>query len=142
MSTASLSLDLDNAWSYLKTRGDESWRDYPSYLDLVVPIALDLFDELDQPITFFVVGIDADTLDERHWKRLSIGTLIRAMDQAYILMPPFPGWRMSCFFASDGQRVTGRTTYRRPASLRAWLSIALPLARKLWKRWTKKTPSP
>jgi peptidoglycan-N-acetylglucosamine deacetylase len=56
---ASLSLDLDNAWSYLKTRGDESWREWPSYLDVVVPLALDLLARLDLRITFFVVGRDA-----------------------------------------------------------------------------------
>ena len=34
---ASLSLDLDNEWAYLKTRADPAWRNYPSYLDQVVP---------------------------------------------------------------------------------------------------------
>ena len=29
---ATLSLDLDNLWSYLKTRGDRSWRSLPSFL--------------------------------------------------------------------------------------------------------------
>jgi hypothetical protein len=56
---ASLSLDLDNAWSYLKTRGDASWASFPSYLDVVVPRALELFASLDVAITFFVVGQDA-----------------------------------------------------------------------------------
>ena len=56
---ASLSLDLDNAWSYLKTRGDDAWRSWPSYLDVVVPLALDLLAGLDLRITFFVVGRDA-----------------------------------------------------------------------------------
>lgn len=58
--TASLSLDLDNAWSYLKTRGDASWEQYPSYLDVVVPRALDVLDEAGLHLTFFVVGIDAE----------------------------------------------------------------------------------
>src|SRR5271154_3744075 len=56
---ASLSLDLDNAWSYLKTRGDASWTSFPSYLDVVVPRALELFASFDTAITFFVVGQDA-----------------------------------------------------------------------------------
>ena len=34
---ASLSLDLDNAWSYLKTRGDDAWTAMPSYFETVVP---------------------------------------------------------------------------------------------------------
>ena len=56
---ASLSLDLDNLWSYLKTHGDPSWQAYPSYLGLVVPRLLDFFSERDQLLTFFVVGQDA-----------------------------------------------------------------------------------
>jgi hypothetical protein len=62
---ASLSLDLDNAWSYLKTRGDESWVDLPSYLPTVVPRALELLDDLDQRITFFIVGTDAEAEPEQ-----------------------------------------------------------------------------
>ena len=34
---ASLSLDLDNKWSYLKTHGDPGWEGFPSYFDTVVP---------------------------------------------------------------------------------------------------------
>lgn len=60
MTTASLSLDLDNAWSYLMTRGDDRWREFPSYLDVVVPRAVELFDELGLSLTFFVVGTDAE----------------------------------------------------------------------------------
>ncbi len=56
---ASLSLDLDNLWSYQKTHGDPGWESYPSYLDLVVPRVLDFFRDRDQTITFFVVGQDA-----------------------------------------------------------------------------------
>jgi peptidoglycan/xylan/chitin deacetylase (PgdA/CDA1 family) len=56
---ASLSLDLDNEWSYLKTHGDASWEALPSYLDVVVPRVLDLLRSLDLTITFFVVGQDA-----------------------------------------------------------------------------------
>ena len=38
---ASLSLDLDNQWSYMKTHGDPGWESLPSYLALVVPRVLD-----------------------------------------------------------------------------------------------------
>jgi hypothetical protein len=37
---ASLSLDLDNQWSYMKTHGDAGWESFPSYLDVVVPRVL------------------------------------------------------------------------------------------------------
>ncbi len=56
---ASLSLDLDNQWSYMKTHGDAGWESFPSYLDIVVPRALKFFKERDLKITFFVVGQDA-----------------------------------------------------------------------------------
>lgn len=56
---ASVSLDLDDQWSYMKVHGDDGWEEFPSYLDIVVPIFLDVFDRLDIKITFFVVGQDA-----------------------------------------------------------------------------------
>ena len=61
----SLSLDLDNKWCYLKTHGDEAWRDHPGYLDYVVPRVLDFLGERGLKITFFVVGQDA-ALEENH----------------------------------------------------------------------------
>ena len=62
---ASLSLDLDNKWSYMKTSGDAAWETYPSYLDLCVPRILEFLKERDLPITFFIVGKDAD-LEKNH----------------------------------------------------------------------------
>lgn len=56
---ASLSLDLDNLWTYLKVHGDAHWEDYPSYLPVFVPIILKFFERWNQKITFFVVGQDA-----------------------------------------------------------------------------------
>lgn len=56
---ASLSLDLDNKWSYMKTHGDAGWEQFPSYLDLVVPRALKFLRERNLRITFFIVGQDA-----------------------------------------------------------------------------------
>jgi len=56
---ASLSLDLDNKWSYLKTHGDPGWEDFPSYLDVAPPRFLRVLDQLDLRITVFVVGQDA-----------------------------------------------------------------------------------
>lgn len=57
--TASLSLDLDNQWSYMKTHGDEGWDAFPSYLDLVVPRFLKFLAERQLKITVFIVGQDA-----------------------------------------------------------------------------------
>jgi peptidoglycan-N-acetylglucosamine deacetylase len=56
---ASLSLDLDNQWSYMKIHGDAGWDSFPSYLNLVVPRALDFLAQRHLRITFFIVGQDA-----------------------------------------------------------------------------------
>lgn len=56
---ASLSIDLDNQWSYMKTHGDEGWELYPSYLDLVVPRVFEVMARHNLRITFFIVGQDA-----------------------------------------------------------------------------------
>jgi hypothetical protein len=62
---ASLSLDLDNKWSYLKTHGDPGWENYPSYLDVVTPRILGVLARLGLRITVFVVGQDA-ALEQNH----------------------------------------------------------------------------
>jgi hypothetical protein len=56
---ASLSLDLDNQWSYMKTHGDGGWESFPSYLDVLVPRVLRFLKERELKITFFIVGQDA-----------------------------------------------------------------------------------
>lgn len=56
---ASLSLDLDNKWSYIKTHGDLGWESFPSYLDILVPRVLAFLKARHLTITFFVVGQDA-----------------------------------------------------------------------------------
>jgi protoporphyrinogen oxidase len=56
---ASLSLDLDDRWSYLRTAGDPSWADYPSYLNLVAPRLLEVLAQHRLRATVFVVGHDA-----------------------------------------------------------------------------------
>ena len=56
---ASLSLDLDNKWSYMKTHGDAGWETFPSYLDVCVPRVLNFLKQRDLQITFFIVGQDA-----------------------------------------------------------------------------------
>jgi peptidoglycan/xylan/chitin deacetylase (PgdA/CDA1 family) len=71
---ASLSLDLDNEWTYLKTRGDPRWEALPSYLDRVVPRVLDMLARRGLRITFFVVGQDA-ALDKN---RKALGQLAPA----------------------------------------------------------------
>lgn len=56
---ASLSLDLDDKWTYLKTHGDKSWESLPSYLDVAIPRVLDFLRARGLSITFMIVGQDA-----------------------------------------------------------------------------------
>jgi hypothetical protein len=62
---ASLSLDLDNKWSYLKTHGDPGWDRYPTYLPIVVPRVLRFLAERNLRITWFLVGRDAAAAEHR-----------------------------------------------------------------------------
>ena len=62
---ASLSLDLENQWPYMKTHGDQGWELFPSYLEIVVPRVLDFLDKNKLKITFFIVGQDA-ALQKNH----------------------------------------------------------------------------
>lgn len=62
---ASLSLDADDLWAYLRTHGEPSWEGRPSYLPRFLPLALDILDELGLKITFFVVGFDAARAENR-----------------------------------------------------------------------------
>ncbi len=57
--SAGLSLDLDNLWSYMRIHGDSGWDTFPSYLDVVVPRFLEFLHDRDLLITVFVVGKDA-----------------------------------------------------------------------------------
>jgi len=67
---ASISLDLDNQWSYMKIHGDEGWDKYPSYFDIFVPHILNVLDELDLKITFFIVGKDTETEENRKYLKM------------------------------------------------------------------------
>ncbi|MEM9588645.1 MAG: chitooligosaccharide deacetylase, partial [Planctomycetota bacterium] len=60
---ASLSLDLDNQWAYLRAAGRNDWESSASYLPIVIDRIVDLFRSLDLPLTVFLVGRDlADPL--------------------------------------------------------------------------------
>jgi peptidoglycan/xylan/chitin deacetylase (PgdA/CDA1 family) len=53
---ASISLDLDNKWSYMKSHGDPGWKKFPSYFDIFIPRVLEVLDSWNLKITFFIVG--------------------------------------------------------------------------------------
>lgn len=58
MQVASLSIDLDDKWAYLRSRGDAAWESRPSYLAEVAPRIVDFLGERGLPCTVFVVGED------------------------------------------------------------------------------------
>jgi peptidoglycan-N-acetylglucosamine deacetylase len=66
---ASISLDLDNQWSYMKIHGDNGWDNYPSYFSIFVPHVLQVLQRIDCTITFFIVGKDADIEANRPYLR-------------------------------------------------------------------------
>ncbi len=67
---AGISLDLDNQWSYMKIHGDEGWDQYPSYFNIFIPHVLDILDELNLKITFFIVGKDTESEENRTYLRM------------------------------------------------------------------------
>lgn len=62
---ASVSVDLDNEWCYLKTQGVAGWENYPSYLDKVTPRILASLERAGIKATFFIVGRDAAKSENR-----------------------------------------------------------------------------
>jgi len=56
---ATLSLDLDDRWAYLKARGTEGWESSPSYLPYFIPHYLKVCADAWVHSTVFVVGRDA-----------------------------------------------------------------------------------
>lgn len=55
----SVSLDLDNLWSYMKTHGDAGWDALPSYLDQLAPLVVQALQQQGIRLTIFMVGQDA-----------------------------------------------------------------------------------
>lgn len=63
--SASVTVDLDNLWAYLKTQGVAGWQDYPGYLGQVVPRILERLRDHQIKATFFIVGRDATRAENR-----------------------------------------------------------------------------
>jgi peptidoglycan-N-acetylglucosamine deacetylase len=67
---ASISLDLDDLWTYQRTHGDPAWELRKSYFPALMPALLDLLDERSCRVTFFVVGADAAVGHKVPWLRM------------------------------------------------------------------------
>lgn len=64
--TASLSIDLDNQWAYLRAAGKEDWAHAPSYFDFVIDRIVSVIRSHQLPLTVFVVGRDCLNEDDAH----------------------------------------------------------------------------
>lgn len=66
---ASVSLDADNLWSYLRTHGDPEWEKRPSYLPVLGRRMRESFEEHGLTPSVFVVGHDAASDDGAQFVR-------------------------------------------------------------------------
>jgi peptidoglycan-N-acetylglucosamine deacetylase len=117
---ASVSLDLDNQWSYMKTHGDAGWESFPSYLDVFVPYALEALDALGLTITFFVVGQDASLDRNRAPLRALAGTRHDVGNHSFHheqWMHTFSRDRIKRDIVESGEAIE-RATGRRPSGFR------------------------
>jgi hypothetical protein len=56
----------------MKTHGDPEWKTFPSYFDILIPRVLDLLDQINLRVTFFIVGQDAAL--KKNWDGLKMIT--------------------------------------------------------------------
>jgi len=61
----SLSMDLDNQWSYMKTHGYSGWDSFPSFVGVLIPYVLDVIEEHILRITFL------SSARMLHWGRIT-----------------------------------------------------------------------
>ncbi len=88
-----------------------------------------------------VIGLDDGQIGTG-WRRVAVDEVVKTYFQSYLLVPR-GHWALTSFYTKQGVKVSGRSHYRAPASLSAWLSVAWPVLCKLVCRWTEsKTPSP
>lgn len=118
---ASLSLDLDNAWSYLKTRNDETWQTFPSYLDQVVPDVLSMMDRHALSLTVFIVGRDAALPGNRSAMELLGASRHEMGNHSYEHEPWITGRSAAEIAAEIGlaQDAISGATGRRPSGFRS-----------------------
>ena len=57
---ASLSIDVDNLWTYQMVHGNPAWQDFGPYLPVVVPRLLSVLERHELTLTAFIVGKDAE----------------------------------------------------------------------------------
>jgi peptidoglycan/xylan/chitin deacetylase (PgdA/CDA1 family) len=117
---ASVSLDLDNKWSYMKTHGDPNWKSLPSYLPVVVPRVLKFLADRKLTITFFIVGLDADQPGDKEVLRSIAESGHEIGNHSYFHEPwlhLYEPWRIDEEIARAEEAIAG-TTGKRPIGFR------------------------
>ena len=66
-----ISIDMDNQWSYMKTHGDEGWEKYPTYFPQLIPVVIDTAKKLNIPLTFFFVGKDLESPENQKYVKMA-----------------------------------------------------------------------
>lgn len=75
------------------------------------------------------------------WQAIAVGGALTTWSQYFAFHDHTPSghpqWVLGTYFTSDGKTNLGAQSYRNPTSLRARLSILLPVARKYLRRWVE-----
>jgi hypothetical protein len=134
---ASLSFDLDNQWTYMRMHGIPGWEQYPSYLDLVVPRILDFLADRELTATFFVIGRDAASPQNRQALRAIASAGHEIGSHSYDHDPGFHLWsadRIDAELARAEEHIQA-TTGRRPVGFRApGYKLSSPVLQALARR--------
>lgn len=120
-SIASLSLDLDNKWAYLRAAGRQDWAERPGYLPLAISRIVETLGEFDLPLTVFLVG--RDLMDDADCDAIGTFDQLTAWEPANHSLNHLP-WMptMEPNEIADEIEITGerilKVTHRRPVGFR------------------------
>jgi hypothetical protein len=116
----SMSLDLDNLWSYLMVRGDPAWQSRPSYLDEFVDLVLPRLASHGLRITFFIVGDDAAQQVHRRGLRAIVDAGHEIANHSYRHEPWLHKYGRAEIAAEimSAERAIGDATGQRPVGFR------------------------
>ena len=64
---ASISIDMDNKWAYMRAHGALGWESFPSYFETIVPRVLEMCSSRHFLLTAFIVGRDAEVESNQEW---------------------------------------------------------------------------
>lgn len=118
---ASLSMDLDNKWAYLRAAGVSDWDERPGYLPQVIDRIVETLGEFDLPLTVFLVG--RDLVEESDCAAIQSLDRLRAWEPANHSLNHLPWMHtMEPAEITDEIEITGerieQITNRRPLGFR------------------------